>query len=79
MLRFLHLGLETAKLNRPRLSEYLFAEPGWQVCRRSQIDADAEQVFQFDLKATEVEQGRAGQRIHQKIEVAAVSIRAMQH
>jgi len=64
---------------RTGLCKHLFAKLAWQVCRCPQIDADAEQFLQLDLQATKVEQGRAGERIHQKIEVASVSIGTMQH
>jgi len=38
----------------------------------------AEQLFQFDLQASEVEQGRAGKCVHKKIKVASILVGAME-
>ena len=41
---------------------------------RHQVDWNAQQFFQFHLQSAQIKQGRARQRINQKIEIAAVSI-----
>src|SRR5579862_515357 len=62
---------------RLRLREHLGTKLQRQVGGGEQVDADAEQGLQFDLQAAQVEQGCAGQRVDQQIEVAALLVGAM--
>ncbi len=50
-----------------------------KVAGREQIDLNAQQLFQIGVQAAQVEKRRAGQRIDQKLEVAAVKVREVQH
>ena len=50
-----------------------------QIARGQHVDGNAEQFFQFDLEAAEVEQGRTRQRVHQQIEIAIIPIGTMEN
>ena len=45
-----------------------------QIAGRDQVDADAEKLFELDLKAAEIEQRRPRQRVDQQVEIAALPV-----
>jgi hypothetical protein len=68
---------KAARSHRLRLGKHPGAELRGQITGGQQIDGDAQDLFQLDLQAAQLEQGGTGQGIDQQIEVAAVPVAAV--
>lgn len=64
---------------RARLSQHLLSEFDQQICRCQNVDVNAKHRLQLILQSTKIEKSSPRQGIDQDIEVAPVTIRAVQH
>ena len=68
---------KTVPTHTARASESTLWRNLWrQIAWRQQVDADAEQVFEFGVQTAKVEKRGPRQGVHQEIEIAAVLIDA---